>query len=139
MRLASLALDGWELRSAEDAHARNPTTFWIPALEHRRALRRGQGVKLLFDIQKGAARGSAGTSGERMWVVVGERAGERFVGRLATEPTCLPVGEAHYLCVGAEILFGAEHVADIDDPPNAYASRILSGPPKRRWPRGVGR
>lgn len=139
MRLATLREDGWELRSAEEAHARSPSTFWIPELDRRRGLRRGQGVKLLFDVQTPSPRGSVEVSGERMWVVVADRVGERFLGRLVTEPACVPDGEAHYLRVGAEIPFGMEHVADIDDPPDVYANRILTGSPTRRWPRGDGR
>lgn len=139
MRLATLGEDGWELRSAEEAHARSPSTFWIPGLDRRRGLRRGQGAKLLFDIQTRSPRGSVEISGERMWVVVADRVGERFLGRLVTEPVSVPEGEAHYLCVGAEIPFGMQHVADIDDPPDAYANRILTGSPTRRWPRDDGR
>lgn len=139
MRLATLDEDGWELRSAEEAHARNPATFWIPGLDRRRILRRGRGVKLLFDIRTRPVTDPAEISGERMWVVVGDRVGERFIGRLVTEPACVPDGATHHLRVGAEIPFGVEHVADIDDPPEDDANRILSGPPTRRWPRDDGR
>lgn len=133
MRLARLDADGWELRSAEEAHAQNPTTFWIPALEQRKALQRGLAVKLLFDIRVPDYDDLDETSGERMWVVVSDRMGERYLGRLVTPPASLEGNDEHYLRVGAEIPFGVEHIADIDDPPEAYATRILATPPAQRW------
>ena len=36
MRLAKLDQDEWKLRSAEEANAQNPATFWISELERRR-------------------------------------------------------------------------------------------------------
>jgi hypothetical protein len=40
-----------------------------------------------------------------------------------------------YLCLGAEIPFLAEHVIDIDTPPQDYADWQLSQNPERIWPR----
>ena len=139
MRLPSLDEDGWELRSAEEAHARNTATFWIPDLERRRSLQRGQGVKLLFTIHRTHPNGRKEISGERMWVVISNRVGNHFIGRLVNKPACELDSEVHYLSVGAEIPFGVEHVADIDDPPEDYADRILCDPPVRRWLQDEGR
>lgn len=133
MRLPTLDADGWELRSADAAHAQNPTTFWIPSLEHRKALQPGQAVKLLFDIRVPGDDDGMEPSGERMWIVVSNRIGNRYIGRLVTQPASLEDHEDHYLQVGAVIPFGVEHVTDIDDPPEGYARSILATPPTRYW------
>ena len=51
MRLPTIKTDYWELRSAEESHAKNGDNFWIPALEARQNIKRGQAARLIFDIE----------------------------------------------------------------------------------------
>ncbi len=51
MRLPDIERDFWELRSGEADHQAHPNTFWIPPIDARQNLKRGQGAKLMFDIK----------------------------------------------------------------------------------------
>ena len=135
VRLASLARDSWQLRSGEDAHAAHPETFWIPPLRQREALRRGDGVKLVFDVEGVEEDGRVTIQGEKMWVIVAERRGDVYIGRLENEPDLVPDDDT-YLRRGAEIPFLPEHVVDIQSPPAEYVAGRLAEPPTRRWPPG---
>ena len=135
MRLAAHETDFWELRSGEEAHASNPETFGIPPLEERTGLRRGQAAKLIFEIEGIEEDGSVGVGGERMWVIVAERIGDRFLGILDNQPALIEVTDSTYLRFGAEIPFGPENVIDIADPPEDYVEWQLGQPPERTWPR----
>lgn len=88
-RLAVLAADGWELRSAESSHAAHPTTFPIPDAERRRSLRRGEAVKLIFDQEGAEEDGTLSVQGERMYVLVAERVDGRYMGLLTSTPQLL--------------------------------------------------
>ena len=133
MRLAELGRDFWELRSAERSHEDHPETFSIPPRKARENLKRGQAAKLIFDIEGTDEDGSIVVQGERMWVIVSERVGDTYVGILDAQPQCLEPSDDVYLCFGAEIAFQAEHVIDIDTPPEDYAESQLRQPPERRW------
>lgn len=133
MRLASLQRDGWDLRSAEEAHREHPDTFWIPSLEVRRNLRRGHGAKLLFRIAASHDEGGVELAAERMWVVVSERVGESYLGRLVNEPESRSGIRRSDLRIGDEVAFGPQHIADVDEPPEAYVKRLFEEPPRRRW------
>jgi hypothetical protein len=135
MRLAKLESDFWQLRSGEDAHRAAPDTFWIPALRRRESLKRGQAAKLIFEIEATEPDGTVSSQGERMWVIVAEKIGDIFIGRLANQPVCLEPSDDAYLGIGAEVPFRAEHVIDIDDPPPEYGEGQLAQLPARRWPR----
>ena len=135
MRLATRARDFWELRSGEEAHAKNPVKFWIPALEKRQSLGRGQAAKLIFDIEGHEEDGSVSVQGERMWVIVAERIGNLYIGILDDQPSCLEPADKVYLGMGVEVPFGPEHVIDIQDPPEEYVEWQLGQAPERRWPR----
>jgi len=131
IRLAEVARDGWELRSAEESHRRYGDSFWVPPRADREALRRGQAAKLIFDI----ADEMGDISGERMFVIVTEKVGEVYLGILDNQPATLdPDGDA-YLRFGAEIPFTAEHVIDIAEVPQDYVDWQLGQPPERTWPR----
>ena len=68
-------------------------------------------MKLIFDISIGNENGSVTLlGGERMWVIVTERIGDAYIGILDNEPASIEAGGDHYLCLGAEIPFRAEHV-----------------------------
>ena len=133
-RLASLERDRWELRSGEVAHEANPGTFWIPPAEARRNLQRGQAVKVIFDQEGTEQDGSVSVQGERMYVLVSHSVGDRFMGMLTSKPKLLDPSDAVYLCAAAEVLFGPEHVIDIEHPPDEFVQIMFSEPPVRTWP-----
>ncbi|TDN38462.1 hypothetical protein E4631_02790 [Hymenobacter sp. UV11] len=134
MRQPSIATDYWELRSAEKAHAQYGDRFWIPALIERQAIRRGQAARLIFDIEVDNA-GKLEIQGERMYVIVSEKIGDIYIGILDNQPACSNFEDNVYLCMGAEVPFLAEHVIDIDDPPQDYVDWQLGQKPERVWPR----
>jgi len=135
MRLPSLTHDYWTLRSGEDAHRRNPDTFWIPPLDDRINLEIGQAAKLIFDIEIEDESGQRSTQGERMWVIVAEKIGDYYIGILDNQPATFDPSDEVYLCFGAEIPFLAEHVIDIANPPQDHVQWQLSQAPERQWPR----
>lgn len=135
VRLPSFERDFWQLRSAEQSHREHPDTFWIPPLEQRRSLKRGQAARLIFDIEGQGENGDVERQVERMWVIVAERVGDGYIGILDHQPASIETSEGVYLCFGAEVPFLPEHVIDIGDPPVEYAEWQLSQQPERRWPR----
>jgi len=135
IRLATLARDSWELRSAEASQREHPDTFRIPPPAVRANLRRGQAAKLIFDLEAVEEDGSIVVQGERMWVIVAERAGETYVGLLDSQPASIEPSPTVYLCFGAEIPFLPEHVVDIAQPPEEYVTWQLGQVPERTWPR----
>src|SRR5687768_992267 len=110
MRLPTLERDFWALRSGEESHCANPEKFWIPPAEERRNLKRGNGARLIFDIEVEDEDGSIVVNGERMWVIVAERVGKQYIGILDNKPATFEPSDSAYLCFGAEIPFGPEHV-----------------------------
>lgn len=135
MRLASREKDYWELRSAEKSHAANSDKFWIPSLENRQNLKRGQAARLIFDIESLDENDEVVIQGERMWTIVAERISDYYIGILDNQPVSFEPTANTYLCFGAEIPFLPEHVIDIADPPQDYVDWQLSQPPERKWPR----
>ena len=136
MRLPDIESDSWELRSGEAAHQAHPDTFWIPPLEARQNLKRGQAAKLIFDMEAEDEHGDIMVQGERMWVIVAERYDDYYIGILDNQPSSIEVTDKVYLCFGAEIPFLPEHVIDIGNPPEEYVEWQLSQEPECRWPRG---
>jgi hypothetical protein len=134
IRLPTIEQDSWRLRSAEDSHREHPETFWIPPLEERANLRRGQGAKLIFEMSCDEA-GTEAVQSERMWVVIAEKIGETYIGILDNQPGCFAQSDDAYLRFGAEVPFRAEHVIDIGAPPIGYAEWQLGQVPERRWAR----
>lgn len=136
MRLASFDKDYWELRNGEECHEKNPDTFWIPSLEERKSLSRGDAAKLIFDIEC-VEEGKVIVQGERIFVIVSEIIGDMYIGVLDSQPSCIEKGQDDvYLCFGAEIAFSAEHIIDIARPPEDYIEWQLGQPPERVWSRG---
>ena len=135
MRLPNLSTDFWELRSAELSAAKYPDLFSIPPLSRRQSIRRGQAVKLIFDIELEDETGHLTIQGERMWVIVSETCGQYYIGILDSSPKSFSPADSIYLCFGAEIPFLAEHVIDIDTPPKEYVQWQLSQDPERVWTR----
>ena len=134
MRLPTLERDFWTLRSGEASHRAHPDKFWIPPAEERRNLRRGRAARLIFDIEA-EVDGKVAVTGERMWVIVAERVGDLYIGILDNKPASFEPSDNAYLCFGAEIPFGPEHVIDVGDPPADYVEWQLGQKPERVWPR----
>lgn len=114
LRLATIDLDGYELRSGLAQHHRTPETFDMPAEEDRQALEKGDVVKLIFIIEVPADPDDPdddGTFGERMWVIVTGRVGPYYIGTLNNIP--VTAGEQDNLFLEDEVIFLPEHVIDI--------------------------
>jgi hypothetical protein len=90
------------LISAEECHAQYPETFPIPDKAARDRLQPGDCAKVIFRTYTGD-----GISGERIWVLVTGKLGDRYIGTLANEPFII-AGK-----YGACVYFRAEHVIDI--------------------------
>lgn len=114
LRLATIDLDGYELRSGLAQHHRTPETFDMPAEKDRQALEKGDVVKLIFIIEVPADPDDPdddGTFGERMWVIVTGRVGPYYIGTLNNIP--VTAGEQDNLFLEDEVIFLPEHVIDI--------------------------
>jgi hypothetical protein len=117
LRLATLDLDGYELRSGLAQHHRTPGTFYMPEEEERQALNQGDIVKLIFiikvpeDPEDPEDPDDDGTFGERMWVIVTGRSGPYFTGFLNNVP--VTSDEQNNLHIEDEVIFLPEHVIDI--------------------------
>jgi hypothetical protein len=98
-------------------HATHPDSFSIPARQEREAVAPGDAVKLLFDIETREAERVIDRGVDRMWVIVKHRVGDNYVGVLDSEPG---VAEGLTLHSGTELVFGAEHIVEIDHPPRSY-------------------
>jgi len=110
-------IDGWSLVSAEERHASSPITFQIPSKKERGSLQIGDGAKLLFDIETRMEGIIVDRGVDRMWVIVKSLAEDGYLGILDNNPG---IAENLRLCEGDIILFGPEHVIDIETPPREY-------------------
>lgn len=133
--MATIKTDFWELRSGELAHLKNPESFRIPSLAERQNVHRGQAVRLIFDIEGENEDRSIETVGERMWVIVSEEIGAEYVGILDNQPACSNLEDNVYLRFGVEVPFRAEHIIDVENPPQEYVEWQLGQTPERVWPR----
>lgn len=116
-RLATFEEDFLQLRSGENVNQENPEDFWIPPLEERLNLKKGDGVKLIFDFEAFDENGNLQIGGERMWVVVKEKIDDFYLGILDNQPASIDEG---FLDRNSEIYFKAEHIVDINHPPKDY-------------------
>jgi uncharacterized protein YegJ (DUF2314 family) len=105
--VATLEADGWELGSAEAAHATAPATFEIPPEAVRANLKPGAFAKLIFVM-----RGSEGVRVERMWVRVTACHDGSYLGTLNNDPVTVgaPITD------GQEVTFGSSHIAGVIQP-----------------------
>ena len=133
MRFATRQRDFWELLSAEERHRESPDTFWIPDRDARESLHPGQAAQLIFEIELESDDGTPEIMGERMWVLVRERQGSHYLGILLNQPVSFDPADDLYLCKGAEIPFGPEHIIQVDDPPEDFVEAQLSALPTRTW------
>jgi len=133
MELATFEKDFWQLRSGEKSHEENPDSFWMPELEERKSLKIGDAAKLIFDIESEDEEGKVHVEGERIYVIVSEIIDDFYIGILDSQPATFEVTDETYLCFGAEIPFKAEHIIDIDRPPEDYIEWQLGQKPERIW------
>lgn len=119
-RLATIERDGWTLQSGEERQALHPSTFHIPDRAARESLEEGDAAQLLFEIETREGGRVIDRGVDRMWVIVEERIGHLYRGKLHSDP-----GESDGLRLyrGAEVWFAAEHVIAFENPPEAQRSR----------------
>ncbi len=72
-----------KVESGVAAHQAHPNSFWIPDDDEKELLRPGDRVKLMWSIQN-PKRGWA--SGERRWVTIADRDGDKLVGTIENWP-----------------------------------------------------
>src|SRR5256885_11193398 len=136
LRLPTLERDFWQLASGEKANAEHPDTFWIPEGDRRDNLQRGDAAKLIFELEgEDEDTGAIEISRERMWVIVADKTNDTYIGILDNQPATIEPADDIYLRFGAEVPFTAEHVIEIDRPPDDYIEWQLSQAPERKWPR----
>jgi hypothetical protein len=77
------------LLSAEERHAQNPEGFWIPDKRDRDSLQPGDTAKVIFKTYTGDSIG-----GERIWIEVTGRVGDKYIGKLGNTPSLSPASTA---------------------------------------------
>lgn len=99
----------WYLDNVSERNEESPYTFYVPSSQVIDQLKAGDLVKLIFVTETEVD----GYCGERMWVTITQRKGDRFTGKLDNEPYYLKK-----LKCGQEISFRKEHICDTeyDDP-----------------------
>ena len=112
IRLPDLEIEGYCLRSGVVSHQLYPKTFYLPPESARRSARRGNYVKLNFEIRER----DGGLFGERMWVKITGNEGPYYKGTLANAPIS-DQRPRNRLKFGSEVTFLPEHVIDIDPHP----------------------
>ena len=93
----------YTLDDGEELNKLYPDSFWIPPLNIRQNLSKGQTVKLIFRITNGEK-----TLVERMWVIVNKITSDGYVGALDNDPYC-----TKKLSAGLEVSFQPKHVIQI--------------------------
>jgi hypothetical protein len=91
---------GYTLENAEERAQQYPSSFELPPEKERKNLKKGDYAKCIFV----APVPIRGLTGDRMWVQVKRREGDRYVGELANDPTIVDAK------MGDEVAFGPEHV-----------------------------
>jgi hypothetical protein len=125
VRLASFAIEHWELESGMVMNEQYPKTFRIPNEAVRRALKPGNIVKLMFNY---SYPDGDGIDSERMWVEITELNGPYFVGRLRNDPAALD--RRYDLEFDSQVVFLPEHVIDVYEDKPWGATRKESSPGK---------
>lgn len=72
-----------KIESGVERNRKHPDTFWIPDDKEKRLIRPGDHVQLMWYVPR------MEIGGERMWVRVSHRCGDRLVGRLLNNPICV--------------------------------------------------
>jgi hypothetical protein len=125
VRLASFAIEHWELESGMVMNEQYPKTFRIPDEAVRRALKPGNIVKLMFNY---SYPDDDGIYSERMWVEITELNGPYFVGRLRNGPAALD--KRYDLEFDSQVVFLPEHVLDVYEDKPRVATRKESSAEK---------
>jgi hypothetical protein len=94
----------WWLDNAERLNEENPSSFFIPPSERRRALVPGDMVKLIFRFDPPSEE----AGGERMWVDVVSVEPKGYLGVLVNQPKYI-----RGIGPGSRITFAPEHVAAV--------------------------
>jgi len=76
-------MQSWKLIDGEKMNRAHPRTFEIPSADTKRKLKPGHIVKLGFELRKPPPEVP---SGERMWVRIIARDGDKFEGELDNTP-----------------------------------------------------
>ena len=108
----------WYLGNAEDEHAEQPRSFFIPGREERSNRNPGDLVRLLFYIRNPPP---GGPRAERMWLEVSARHEDGYVGLLTNRPIAIKD-----LSGGDEVAFRSEHIIAIQDPKWAPYENLLA-------------
>lgn len=106
--IATLDENGWTLDDGEQAHRRNPETFWIPSRQQRESLKAGDLAKLRFVLALVDDEGNEEMAAERMWVEVTESADGWYRGVLKNQPA-----STEDALIGMEVWFQPRHVIDV--------------------------
>lgn len=95
----------FRLANGEELHAEHPHTFEIPTRSRRESLVPGDLAKLVFKVVDpvGDEPGA-----ERMWVIVQQVMGGRYVGTLDNDPYAITT-----IAADDPVEFGPEHVIQI--------------------------
>lgn len=118
-RYATFASNGYQLDNAESQFLAHPETFDIPEREERTRLAFPCFVKLAFlfppnTIAAKLTEHGSWPNGERMWVLLyGPHVDDApvYQGVLSNDPAFF---DAAVLASGSLVLFGPEHIIDID-------------------------
>jgi hypothetical protein len=108
----------WYLGNAEDQHAANPRSFFIPGREERSNRNLGDLVRLLFFMRNPPPDGPRA---ERMWLEVSARNEDGYVGLLTNQRSAIKD-----LSGGDEVAFRSEHIIAIRDPKWAPYENLLA-------------
>jgi len=101
--------EGFTLMDGEAQHAAHPDTFYMPPIEEREGLKRGDLAKCIFEVP--------GYVGERMWVTVEATLGKGiYLGSLNNEAGAFELDDYEFLVkpypihCGDVVYFEAKHV-----------------------------
>jgi hypothetical protein len=130
MRTPDFERDGWCLDDGEACHRDAPTTFWIPPLAERQALKKGDFAKLIFRIA--VDNNDTPVSVERMWVIVREVVPGGYIGMLDNEPDAISQNDDFW--VGAELPFEYWHIIDVETG-TEESKALADAPPLIPWQR----
>ncbi len=108
----------WYLGNAEEEHAANPRSFFIPSRKERSNRNSGDLVRLVFFIRNPS---HPGPQAERMWLEVSARDDDGYVGLLTNQPIAIKD-----LSRGDEVAFRSEHIIAIQDPKWAPYEDLLA-------------
>lgn len=100
----------WRLADGQALADEYPYTFYKPSAEAIAALRPGDEVKLIFEMDSDDPEAP---NAERMWVAIQARNGDAFEGLLDNTPACITD-----LAAGDPVAFETRHIiqVSIDDP-----------------------